>query len=443
MAGINEYQGTETYSIKRLDIITNEGRQVGLFNTFSSLEIVEDIFSNFLYGYVTIEDNNDLQQVAPYCGEELLYFTFNTDKNRTDADVILEFRVYRVETVDTVADKVAHKLMFISLEGYYNANNIISKSYKDRPIDFIVTDAFSRISAKPIEFTPMVGDYHIISPNWSPLQLINFTTTIAKPASYLGSMFVFYESMKGFFYKHVEELYEKDPIGIYSGKEVSKNDTSGAFGTDAMNASGDEIFPNKNISNYKLFRNSADILKSLNDGLFANRVLSYDNITKTYKENKYDYLGQFLSTRHLNEFMLVSPNFKEYNPDQRTTHINSNSHRYLSGYYTGKMGAKFLGDNKEEITTWRTTLLSQLQSRQIELEVDGYTKLVLGVVVEVHLPNAQALESRKQQKNRYNTKKMMVTKIIHTFDRKVHIARVIASDDAYPDTLQALPELDT
>lgn len=425
------YQGTETYSIKLLEIVTNEGIHLGIFNTFSSIHIFEDMFNNYLHGYITIEDNNELQQICPLVGDEFLNFTFNTDNNVTDADVVLEFKVYKVETVDSESDKTAHKLYFISKEGYNNANQKISKSYKNKSLEFIVNDAWQRISTKPITFTPFTGLYHIISPNWSPLQLINYMTSIAQPAGYVGSMVVFYETLREFNYRHIEELYLQEPTGVYSGKEVS------------MNYRFDELAPNKNMIDYIVLRNSPDTLKSMNEGMVANRVLSLDNITKTYNENKYDYFGEFGATRHLNQYRLVPDGYKERNPDQRITYLPSNSDRFLSGYYRGKVGGPFVGDRKEIVTKWRTTLLSQLNSRQIEVDTDGYTKLHVGEVIEIKLPNATALDSQRFVQNRYNTKKAIVTKIAHTFDRKKHIAKYIASDDTFPDNLHALPEIGT
>jgi hypothetical protein len=382
-----QYQGTGTYSIKLLELITNEGISLKLNNIFSTIHIVEDMFSNFLSGSITLEDNNDLQQVCPMIGDEFLNFTFNTDNNVTDEDVILEFKVYKVETVDTETDKTGHKLYLISKEGYNNANQKISKSYYNKTVEEIVTDAWSYISAKPIEFTPCTGTYHIISPNWSPLQLINYTTSVAVPAGYNGSMVVFFETMKKFQYMHLEQLYQKEPFAEYSGKLVAMN---------LERDGGDELSPNKNASDYTILRNSPDTLKAMYDGLVANRVLSYDNITKTYNEKLYDYKAEFASTVHLNEFMLVPEGYKETNPDQRITYIPSNTDRHFSGYYMGKVGGPFLGDNKETVTKWRTTLLSQISSRQIKLDTDGYTKLNIGEVIWILLPNASALDSQKK-----------------------------------------------
>lgn len=425
------YRGTSTYQLKKLDMITNEGRRVSLTNLYSSIQIVEDIFSNVLYGNITFIDSNDLHQLAPIIGEEIIEISYNTD-GLSNPDKSLKFRVYRIESSQAEQDRIAHVLYFTSEESFNNSNTTLSKSYKNKSIPFIVRDSFSKVSSKKIDIGEFSGKYHIISPNWSPFELINYTSAIGKPKNFNGSLILFYENTNGYHYKHIEELYNQESLGEWSATTVSKENTPDV---------ADEINPTNNIESYRIIKNSADTLKSMSEGMYSSSSISYDNITKKYKIFNYDYSKQFKDTVHLNPFKLNSNNFQLNSPQQKIVYLPSNSHRYDSKYVMNKVQGEVYPDRKEELVIWKSSLLSQMTAKQIELTVGGNISLYAGAVINIKIPNTSMLDAGTKTSHRYNTKKVLVTKIVNDFTETSHTMTLSVCDDSYTNSLEASPKL--
>lgn len=426
------YQGTSTYLLKKLDLITNENKTISLVNVFTDIQFTEDIFTNYLHGKLTIQDSNDLHQTAPIIGEEHIELVYNTD-GITEKDISLKFRVYRIESSEGEQDRIAHLLYLVSTEAIIDANTLISKAYNGKSAKFIVTDAFTKISNKNINIDEFSNLYQIISPNWSPIGLINYISSIAVPKHYNGSLVMFYENSKGFNFRHIESIIQEEPIGTWSAKNISKNNDKSV---------ADEINPSNNIISHRIIKNSMDTLKSMVEGMYANTTLAYDNITKTYNQYAYNYKKQYNDTIHINQFKLISDNFVDDSTQQKITFVPSTSDRHTSKYYSSVMGNTFKSASPERVLPWRTTMLSQLMAKQIEIVVPGNIQLHAGSIINIEIPNTTVVESQKLNRHRYNTKKVLITKIINKFTRKTHEMTLLACDDSYTDTTEALKEFD-
>lgn len=422
------YNKTSDYIVKKLDLITNQGKRMSLLDVFQGIILTEDLFMNYIHGTIILNDGNDLHQTAPIIGEERIEFVYTVDNYTTD-DVVKSFRVYRLESSSTDnPERMAHTLFIVSEEAYRDLNTSISKAYKNKSIDFIVRDAFKSISTNKLSVGQFSGSYHIVSPRWTPLQLINYTTSIARPKNYKGSLVFFYETTRGFEYKHIEELISQEPIGEWSAVQIANNDEPSDL---------DQITPSNIIESFTNLKNSNDTLKSSMEGLNGNTVLFYDNISKTYKTLVYNYDDNYKDTVHLNNYKLSSGN-TEFSTLQKVTYVPSTNLRYNSSYYKSNMGYANLSDRKEEVLPWRNSMISQILGTQIQININGDSRLLVGKTINIRIPNQTALEKIRRSKHRYNTKKVLITKIIHTFSTSAYKMTVNVNSDSYPDDLNAM-----
>lgn len=398
-----------------------------------SVSIVEDIYTTFLHGSLVFADGNDLHQLAPLIGEETIKMVYRTDEV-SSPEIVRVFRCYRIETSDDkYKDRLAHTMYFASEEAFADSNVVISKSYKEKSLKFIISDCFKFLNSnKKVNYTDMSGIVHIISPSWSPFQLINYCTSIARPKNYNGSMVLFYENSDGFNFKHLEELLIQPIIGVWSASD-SKNKSDEA---------NDQIDPSNNIIKYKILKNSVDTLKSMNEGLYNNAVISYDNISKSYQTHGYEYDKEFDNSTHLAGFKLNSKNFTYNSNHQKITYIPTTSHRYESSYVNSKLGGSNVSERKEQIIPSRTSLLSQISAKQIELEVAGDNRLSAGKTIQISIPNVTALENLREYEHRYNNKKVLITSVINIFTQKTHQMTLRVADDSYVEDLKAMQEFD-
>lgn len=428
------YELPSTYELKTLELTTHENKVISLVQVLSSLKVTEDIYSNFIHGQLVIEDANDLHQNAPIIGEELIKMVYSTDRFSPEIERV--FRVYRLETSDDDAkERLAHTLHLVSVEAFENANTTISKSYKNKSLNFIATDAFKHLnSSKKFDISNYAGVYHIISPNWNPFQLLNYITSVAQPKQYKTSLSLFYEDANGFKLTNLEDLISKEPIGKWTSTnfEMHKN----------KEVPEDEIYPSYNIVSYRILKNSTDTLKAVHEGMYANAAMAYDNVSKTVKTYVYDYKKNFSDGIHLSDYKLNSDNFQYNNPNQKITLLPTTSFRYDSNYFRNKMGSTNLSEKREQILPARTSLLSQISAKQIEIEIEGNTNVVAGSVIEIELLNNTALDSMKNKRHRYNTKKVLVTKATNIFTKKQHTMKLVVSDDSYPSDLKSSFEFD-
>lgn len=428
------YVKPKHYSLQKLSITTHENKSISIMQILDRISIVEDIYVNFLHGTLIIADSNDIHQIAPLIGEETITMVYRTD-DVSSPEIERIFRVYRIETSDDkYSDRLSHTLYFASKEVFNDANTTISKSYKNKSIKFILSDAFKYLdSNKSLNIGDMNNLYHIVSPQWSPLQLINYCTSIANPKNFGSSMVLFYENSEGFNFKHIEELIIQPVIGNWvatNTKFKNKEDPN------------QEINHSNNIIKYRILKNSVDTLKSMSEGLYNNAVISYDNVSKSYKVHGYDYNKEFEKTNHLAGFKLNSENHSYNNNMQKITYIPTTSHRYDSAYVKSKIGNTNLSERKETIIPSRTSILSQISAKQIELEVAGDNRLVAGKTIQIELPNVTALDNIKKNKHRYNVKKVLITSITNIFTQISHEMTLRVADDSYTENLKALKEFD-
>lgn len=409
------------YKVKELSLTNNEGKKISIRDSFLGLVYTEDIYQNFMHGNVTITDSVDIHQFFPVIGEEILIFRYTTDEAEHDG-IDLRFRVYRVESGNSEQERIHHTFFFVSEEAFSASNMSVSRAWKGKSPSIIVSDVFSDFSSKKISIGNFSGRHHIVSPNWSPLQLVNYVASISSPKNYSGSLVVFYENSTGYNFKHIEELIDSPPIGTW---KVGLSQTS---------KENEAINPANYIQNYTIIKNSADNLDSIFSGTYSNTSLSYDNITKTYKKNIFNYMDKFKETRHLNLFPLVSDNFVESSPEQKIMYFPSNNHREQSMYYKKNSDVSNTFDRKEIISSWRTSLINQISAKQIQMELNGDEKIQAGVVMKIIMPSISTVSD---DSHRYNTKNVLVTKVTHNFNINEHRKVVLVSDDSYSDDLKS------
>lgn len=407
------------YRVTELSLTNNEGKKISIREAFLNLSYTEDIYQNFMHGSITITDSIDIHQFFPVIGEEIITFSYTTDENLREG-ITLKFRVYRVESGNSEQERIHHTFFFASQEAFTATNMSISRAWKGKSPSIIVNDVFKQISTKPLSIGNFSGRHHIVSPNWSPLQTINYVASISTPKSYKGSLVLFYENSRGYNFKHIEELIDSPSIGQW---EVGLSQTE---------KENQPINPSNFIQSYKILKNSADNLDSIFSGTYSNMSFSYDNVTKTYKKNIFNYVDEFKNSKHLNLFPLVSNNFTENSPEQKILYFPANNHREQSNYYRINSDSMQSFDKKEIISSWRTSLISQISAKQIELELNGDESVVAGSVMNIVMPN---ISKSVIDNHRYNTKKVLVTKVVHAFNITEHKKVVIVTDDSYSDEL--------
>lgn len=405
-----EYTRSTDYQLKKLELVNFQGDIIPLNDSFNRIMFFESIYESFTSGVIEITDSYDISQFFPLLGEEELRFKFTTDGT---VDIEKIFHVYRTET-NQKENVLTHILHFVSKELMIDQNTSISKSYLKKDALAIVKDIYSFFETdKKLIAETTTGLHHVVIPSWSPIQAINWVSSFAQHPSFVGGTFLFFENKEGYNFTCVEKLIDTTPEKTYSAP--------------IQNLTNDNNTGNS-IRSFTQLSGTLDTLKSMSEGMYANSVIAYDNISKSYKTYKYDYQKNFDDTKHLNEFRLVSPEFKFTSEKQRISIVPSTLNRENSSYFKEKFGDP-LSHRIEETAYYKTTLLSQLSARQFEIDFNGDSNLTCGQVVNIELPNISQLETKKAFPHRFNRKKFLLVSCMHSFTKTSYIVTARAVSD--------------
>lgn len=428
-----KYTKNGDYILKKLNLINFEGKSIDITNIFTSIDYFESIYENFISGTLSINEPGDILQFFPLIGEERIEFSYSTSGEK---DIDHKFYVYRIQSSDP-NDKVGmmkHTLFFVSEEAMKDQSTLVSKSFKGKESKTIVENLFLLFdSKKKLNIESTKGLHHVVFPNWSPSQCINWLSSFTQHPTNVGGSFLFFQNSEGFNFKSFESLLEQKEIDKFSY-------TIQNLATDEFKSTDNQTpYNNPNgVASVIELSGSADTLKFLSYGMYANKYIAYDSFVKKIKEYKYDYKTDFSKTKHLNEFRLNTDKFQFNSNQQRVSIIASSSLRDESTYFKSK--EKSFSTKLEETAPFRTSIYAQTTARQFEVVFYGNDKITAGKVVEIKMPNTTSLDQKKNDPHKFNNKRFLITECSHSFGETSHrITTRCISDSSINKFVYELP----
>jgi len=313
--------------------LTSPNRAVGgyidLKGAWSNLNIYEDVFANCLTGDILITDGIGLMEIVPIIGEETIHVHvrtrgFKREREKTtkipgpflgsesEGIINLKFRVTKLEDLTKLNDgMVRYTLHFISEEYIINLKSKVMKSSLDpgtlepRRISTTVKSLYTQFFkrgriAKKIFIEPTKNPSSLVIPNYPPFKAFNFLASRAVSAGQhaMGSSFLFYETVKGFFFVSLETLMAGGGTGystvagspgsptelVYTAPEQPVKETY-VVQPKRNRAKDDEVtnvaIELTAVDEYK-FSSNFDVLQNLTTGMYSNRLLTHDLVRMKY-----------------------------------------------------------------------------------------------------------------------------------------------------------------
>ena len=313
--------------------LTSPNRAVGgyidLKGAWSNLNIYEDVFANCLTGDIQITDAIGLMETVPIIGEETIHVHvrtrgFKRERENTtnipgpfkgsesEGIINLKFRVIKLEDLTKLNDgMVRYTLHFISEEYIINLKSKVMKSslnpgtLEPQRISTIVKSLYTQFFkrgriAKKIFIEPTKNPSSLVIPNYPPFKAFNFLASRAVSAGQhaVGSSFLFYETVKGFFFISLETLMAGGGTGystvegsegspnelVYTAPEQPVKETyviqpkrNRAKSDDVVNVAIEMTA----VDEYK-FSSNFDVLQNLTKGMYSNRLLTHDLVRMKY-----------------------------------------------------------------------------------------------------------------------------------------------------------------
>ena len=321
---------------------------VNLKAAWSDFNIYEDLFGSYLTGNIGIVDGVGLMESVPIIGEETLHIEVKTkgitrernqqaipgpfEGSQNEGIINLKFRVVKISDLRKLNDgMISYNLSFVSEEAILNLKQKVRKSSLDpnslepQKISDIVKSLYrqffrrGRAGAKKLFIEPTKNLTDLIIPNQTPFKAFNFLASRAVSAGKhaVGSSFVFYESVRGFFFISMETLMAGGGTGYSTEADVSGSPTElvytapedpvketyvvqpkrlGAQRDEATNVAVEMTA----VDSYS-FTSNFDVLENLSKGMYANRLLTHDLVRMKYDTLDFNLLEPTGKQTKINE----------------------------------------------------------------------------------------------------------------------------------------------
>lgn len=413
--------------LQYLKLISSNGIVVDLNDYLIEFNLFEDIFSNFLSGQVMVSDSNNILSRLPIIGDELLIISFGTPG--LDSYFKKLFRVYSVTDQKTINDRntQTYSLHFCSIEAIFDANLYVYQAFSGKVStiaqnifdNYLKNPRFVNFSENTIELNETVqsifyfndtsNSVKFISPGWTPSKCLNWLCSKAIPSNVKACDYLFWETTAGFFFSSVEALIKESE---------ESNKIAGEYfyvppGVLQPSASIPKLFL---VQSFEIV-NLTDNLENYTNGFYANKLITFDPIKKSYEEFLFDYPSEYDNFKHT-EGKLSVPNFSKdtfRNPSNYAKLYSANS-KLFSG-----VRANF-PEKMKDIFGSRTSKLNELNNFRINLTVPGRSDLFVGSIIKFNYPSAVAInDSGESGLDPLYSGNYLITAIRHKINYRTHI----------------------
>jgi hypothetical protein len=389
--------------IQEVTIITVGGTEIDIQLHVVELNLYEDIYKSGLHGSILIADAINLSQNLGLTGDEYLRIKILTP-SMTDSTIHKIFKVYSITDRQMLSDtsKQSYIMHFCSVELFLDAISPVYRTYQGKASDLIGEIYSKKLSASRTgagAITPILiasdtaNDLKFTSPGWSPTKCINWiaSKSIGKGKS---NNFLFYETNKKFVFANVEDIFQqyKDNAASnpwYQEYHYSAQNLHKAPDGSTVQYTKDVNWEYKKVAEMRVIE-TYNALKNNQNGHLANRLYTFDVISKSRGVYDYDYVANYQSIVHVDDIAGSSRPPFPINSAQGSKFSNPATYNqmYMQHSYLYDGINDNAGDRIAEILPAQTSARTALTNFKIEITVPGRTDIEAGVVVKFHYPDA-------------------------------------------------------
>lgn len=391
------------FHYNRISLLDANGITHDIKLIVAEMNIFEDIFTSTISGSIVINDTENRVSNWPIFGHEELFLDFETPDFE---NVKLTLRVYKVEARHLQKERLQQYIIsFTSPENIQDKKVLVSKSYKGRLISDIASDIQTNfLGSKFANLETTKYLHHYIIPNLRPFSTMWWLATRANPSSFNGANYVYFQNKDGFNFVSLESLFSKPEVIEYFYQPANVREDG--LLSHKRNIKDDMV----SINEYN-FLEQNDALSNLNDGMYGNKLVTYNQGRKKIETNLFDYDATFGSFQHVDANKLHST----FIPD--LTSPDSRLRFYPSG--TG------FEDFPNSVETWERQRLSQMiQAEAIRMRVivPGDSRRKVGEVVKINIPSPESLIDKSgEELDKYYSGRYLISALRHKIDQGSYV----------------------
>lgn len=394
------YEPGDVKLVKALLVRPGEGVSVDIRGQIISLSIFEDVEQPTMTADIVMMDSINLLQDFPIVGEEVLNLSFYTPQRENPTR--LTFNVYSVEgqTNSPTSKGSSYVLKCVSPLHYFNAKNIIEKSY-ETIVSEVVTDILANatstvdVAKLRVNIEPTKGLIPLTISKMRPFEAVDFLRQRAVSEEFAsGGAYLFFENQYGVHFRSVEHLMKEGKNSIGSKKFT--------YAPGVKFDKTRQAFEMRNIINYVAL-GKFDSINKIQKGTFNTDVEFFDIHTKDYGSSN------FSISEKSNIFSTTD---KKGRMPNSATFINKHDKTTAVKYFVPRDTSK--GQDYMDVTLGSKNALAQLiNQQQVRILVPGDNYLSVGDIVDLGLPEVSGTTERKST-DRLSSGNYLVTKLRHT-----------------------------
>jgi len=388
-------------------VLERGDKKIDLRFLFSELVFFEDIYANTMSGYIKIIDSHNLPETFPIIGEEMLTVKFKTTKKSIFEKT---FKIYKCEdyAFNNTKRFVTYKLFFASEQFLTNQTKRLNRSFgsekegiRASEIVDTICQKMLDIPAENLKIEKTRFGRHLICPNWTPFQTINYLAVTDlldgnSDTNDKNSTFLFYEDKEGFKFVSwstiIEDRLHKNKV-IESLTLTDKTKFSDVV-------SERSVDPRQILS--FVMPTCFDQISNTSKGLFANRYIYHDIIKKEQFTLEWNYDSDFENISLIEGDSASKLHGLRKFDTKEATVIQPGEYHYEH--------------DKDTSVPWKQIHRSRIQQFDnyvIYAEVVGNTGHVLANIINLDIPSTNRTESGILRMNRHLSGKFLVSKIKH------------------------------
>jgi hypothetical protein len=396
------------FEIKELVLESVNGIETDLLLQMAEINVYENLHNSCISADIAIDDALNQIMNLPITGHEWIRFSFKTPGQSL---IKLHLRIYKISSREL--EKLRRQVFVLHcIDGieFENAEMRVSKAYKGKLISDIVTNIQSEYlgsSFNKIESTKNL--FHIIPAYWTPIKTINFLASRANSSTYLGSNYVYYQTVDGFNFISIEKLCDTTPVQKYISQPANIRE-QGSVSHASKTINSDQVA----IQSYK-FDSNFDTLENITNGMYSNRLLWHDIRTKQFGETDFSYPGSYDNYKHIELNKVQGGSSRLWTSKSDFDNDVFGAFRFAS---TG------MPNQESFVKQWlqqRISQMQQIQNVRMFATVPGDSNRRVGDIVEVSLPSPEAPIHNQLVIDKFYTNRYLISGLRHTINRKQYL----------------------
>jgi len=437
-------QGVQTagdVQIRECTLITASGAEYNLQQFIGEINVYEDMFKTGMYGNILLIDAANISQILPITGNE--YLRLDIQSPSMDSKIYRTFKVYSMTNKMVIRDTNTQSfvLHFTSPEVFIDLMSPIYSTFRGKVSETVAkiwtdTLATSRNGVEGQD-TPLVivgeidNQITFTSPGWSPMHCINWLAARSVPSGLKNPGFLFYESNKAYYFANVEAIIDEAIKSkqyfsdyIYVANNLTTDPNTAKYAKD-INKEYQKVMDFEVVETYNAFKN-------VQNGYYANRLITLDVLTKKYEIFDYDHVSTYDEYQHL----------ENITGNRDVAPFNSNALRNPAGYIKFYPKHENLFNNTpdnandviEKVLPRRLSTIQELGNFKIIITVPGRTDAEVGSVIYFNFPDTGTKSEQDKSKSKgdaFYSGYYLITAIRHKITLLKHMMIMEIVKDSY------------